>query len=405
MGPGAADVAAPAALPRAHRRDLAYRGPWQCTGRQGGSNRPRPPHGGRGLRSGRRTFGPWAGALAASVTWLYPSLIFLNFTILTETLFTFLLVAFVWLAVVLIERPAALTAIGCGAALGLGALTRSVLWPVPIVLCPLLLALLRGTPSRRLWLSGLVLAGYAVVVVPWAIRNTRLQGTVTVVDTMGGMNLRMGNYEYTPEDRMWDAVSLTGDQSWIHGFTGEYPGQVITEGYKDKWAQREAVAYMRSHPGTTLRRALIKFADFWGLERELVAGVQQGLYSPPTWLVVAAALLILASYAAVVLLAGAGIWLRPPDWRFQVLLLLPIVVLTGIHSLVFGHSRYHIPLVPLLAIYAAAVWEAGPREVWRRAGRARYAAAVTLLVLVGAWIRQIAIVDAARVQALFKLLF
>ena len=84
---------------------------------------------------------------------------------------------------------------------------------------------------------------------------------------------------------------------------------------------------------------------------------------------------------------------------------MPIVVLTGIHSLVFGHSRYYIPLIPLLAIYAAAVWEAGPRDVWRRAGRARYAAAVTLIVLVGAWIRQIAIVDAARVQALFKLLF
>ena len=145
---------------------------------------------------GRRVFGARVGVLAAAVTWLYPSLIFLNFTLLTETLFTLLLVAFVWLAVVLIERPAALTAIGCGAALGLGALTRSVLWPVPIVLCPLLLALLRGTPSRRLWLSGLVLAGYAVVVVPWAIRNTRLQGTVTVVDTMGGMNLRMGNYRY-----------------------------------------------------------------------------------------------------------------------------------------------------------------------------------------------------------------
>ena len=47
------------------------------------------------------------GRIAAAVFWLYPSLIFFNFTILTETLFTFLLVAFVCLAVQLVEAPRA----------------------------------------------------------------------------------------------------------------------------------------------------------------------------------------------------------------------------------------------------------------------------------------------------------
>ena len=159
--------------------------------------------------------------------------------------------------------------------LGLGALTRSILWPLPLLLCPLLAVLIRAPLARRLALPCLVLAGYAVVVAPWAVRNTRLQGVVTIVDTMGGMNLRMGNYEFTPDDRMWDAVALNGEKSWVHGLSRDFAGQQVTEGQKEKWAQRKALEYMRAHPGITLRRALIEFADFWGLEREFAAGVQK----------------------------------------------------------------------------------------------------------------------------------
>jgi len=348
---------------------------------------------------GRRVFNPSVGGLAAAITWLYPSLIFLNFTILTETLFTCLLVAFTLLAVMLVQQPRGWIAIACGIALGLGALTRSVLWPVPLLLCPLLLFLLRGPLGHRVLLSALVFAGYVMPVAPWAVRNTRLQGVVTIVDTMGGMNLRMGNYEYTPEDRMWDAVSLEGDQNWIHGFTGEFPGQVVTEGHKDKWGQRKAIEYMRAHPGTTIRRSLIKFGDFWGLERELVAGVQQGLYSPPMWFVASGAAVILLSYVAIALLGGAALWLTTPDWRAHVLLLLPVVIITGVHSIVFGHSRYHIPLVPTLAVYTAELWQAGPIQSWRRARWGKLGAAATVLVLAAAWGRQILVVDAARVRA------
>ena len=45
------------------------------------------------------------GRYAAAICWLYPSFIFFNFLLLTETLFTFLLVAWVLLAVMLVETP------------------------------------------------------------------------------------------------------------------------------------------------------------------------------------------------------------------------------------------------------------------------------------------------------------
>ncbi len=352
---------------------------------------------------GSRVFDARIGAWAAGICWLYPSFIFFDFLILTETLFTFLLVAFVLSVVLLVQSPRASLAIACGVTLGLGALTRSILWPLPLLLCPLLAVLIRAPLARRLALPCLVLAGYAVVVAPWAVRNTRLQGVVTIVDTMGGMNLRMGNYEYTPDDRMWDAVALNGEKSWVHGLSRDFAGQPVTEGQKEKWAQRKALEYMRAHPGTTLRRGLIKFADFWGLEREFAAGVQNGFYAPPAWLQVFGSVAIVLAYAIVIAAGAAGIWLTAPeDWRMHVVLLLPVAVIMGAHTIVFGHSRYHLPLMPIFAIYAAAVLSARV-PAYRFSHRpVLVGAAVTVTVLFSVWIRQIVIQDFARITALLS---
>lgn len=357
---------------------------------------------------GRRLFDRTIGAVAASVVWLYPSLIYLNFTILTETLFTFFLVSFLMLAVMLVQRPALGIAVACGLALGLGALTRSVLWPLPLLLCPLLIALLPGSFGRRALLSTAVFAGFAVVVVPWAVRNTRLQRVVTVVDTIGGMNLRMGNYEYTPEDRMWDAVSLQGEKNWVHALTqeGHPAGASITEGQKEKWAQRKAVEYMLANPGTTARRAVIKFWDFWGLERSYVAGLQQGIYDPPRWFGMMAGAAIVVTCVAVMIAGAIGLWVARPDWRLHILMLVPIVVITGVHTIVFGHARYHKPLVPIVAIYAAAWLVERSRRGLPKPSRAAMAGAVlTVVLLLAGWGRQALVVDGDRLRSLVAALW
>jgi len=73
---------------------------------------------------GARIYDARVGRWAAVVCWLYPSFIFFNFLILTETLFTLLLVAFVLLTVLLVQTPRAWLALACGVALagvGVGA--------------------------------------------------------------------------------------------------------------------------------------------------------------------------------------------------------------------------------------------------------------------------------------------
>ena len=74
---------------------------------------------------------------------------------------------------------------------------------------------------------------------------------------MGGLNLLMGNYEYTPEDRMWDAVSLTGAQNWAAPLAlAPRPQNGWSKGAKEHWAQSRAVEFMIAHPGVTARRSV-----------------------------------------------------------------------------------------------------------------------------------------------------
>jgi hypothetical protein len=220
---------------------------------------------------------------------------------------------------------------------------------------------------------------------------------------MGGMNLRMGNYEYTPDDRMWDAVALSGEKSWVYGLSVGRPGDRITEGQKEKWAQAKALEFMRAHPGLTVRRSFIKFADFWGLEREFMAGVQQGLYAPPVWFQVLGSIAIVLGYVAVVIAGAAGIWLgAPEDWRLHVVLLLPVLLIMGAHTIVFGHSRYHLPLMPIFCLYAA-----GLLSLRAPANRLSHrsmlvGAALTVTVLLSVWVHQIAVSDFARISALLN---
>jgi 4-amino-4-deoxy-L-arabinose transferase-like glycosyltransferase len=179
--------------------------------------------------------------LAALSLCVYPSILAFNVFILTEVLFTFLLTLMVLGVVTLLKTNSAWVASCSGVVLGLAALTRSVLWPFPAIACPFLLFALPGSWWRRFVIVALFCMGYAAVVMPWAIRNTRLQGVPTMIDTMGGIALRMGNYEYTPLNRAWDPVTLHGDKSIFQGLREEHPDVPSwTEGQKEKWMLRKA---------------------------------------------------------------------------------------------------------------------------------------------------------------------
>ena len=87
-------------------------------------------------RLGRETYGQRAGLAAAAIVGLYPALLFANLVMLSETLFTMLLLASVTMLVALMRTPLWHRALAAGLLLGLAALTRSIAWPLALVLVP-----------------------------------------------------------------------------------------------------------------------------------------------------------------------------------------------------------------------------------------------------------------------------
>jgi 4-amino-4-deoxy-L-arabinose transferase-like glycosyltransferase len=348
-----------------------------------------------------RRVGTWAAGLCA----FYPSLLAYNNLLLTEVLFTALLVAACCALVRAFQRNSIADLLGGGILLGSGALTRSVLWLFPPLLGLYLLATWKGGFGRRAVAALAVFLGFAMMIVPWSVRNSRLQKTLVIVDVMGGRNFMMGNYEHTPMNRAWATIEIEGERSWIGVLTARHPEvAAATQGQLDKLAQREAVRFVLGHPVLTLKRDLVKFFNFWGLERELIAGASRGAFgrvSAPALILLT--VLVFGSFAATVVTGIFGAVARPPDdLRSHGLLLLLMAYICGLHTLAFGHSRYHLPLIPLILVYSAAAL-VHVRELWTNRRRWSVALACGLGgFFVATWAVEVLIVDFDRFVAVLR---
>ncbi len=355
-------------------------------------------------RLASRLFDDRTALWSAAFVCFYPSLVFTTNLVLTETLFTLLLMVFCLLMQTAWRSDRVGWYLAAGATLGLASLTRSVLWLFPPFLVAFLwMALKEQSRLRRVALIASAVLAFAVVLAPWSIRNSRLQKTFVAVDVMGGRNFMMGNYEHTPLYRAWDAITVSGDESWYAVLARNEPqDKGATQGQRDKLAMRYGLRYALAHPSLTAQRSTIKFFNFWQLEREVIAGAQRGFWGiEHRAVVLMLAAIILGSYVAA-MAGGIFGWfvLRPTDVRFHWFCLITIGYVCLVHTAVFGHSRYHLPLMPLVLIYAAAaVVHRG--EIWRQRGSRRFCvAALTYAILAAGWVWEIAWVERARIEEL-----
>lgn len=199
---------------------------------------------------------------------------------------------------------------------------------------------------------------------------------------------------------MWDGVSLKGEKAWSYAMVQEHPdASNWTDGLRDKWARDRAVEYMSQHPIVTLRRVALKFADFWGLEREYIAAVRAGKYPIPAWFEIGSSAAVIVAYITTMILACVGAFLvTRRNWKQHVAPLAVVAWVCGIHAIVFGHSRYHLPLMPIVIAYAAAAaqgrrWLSTPAFATRRP-----AIALAVALLVGIWVHEVLFRDSERIR-------
>ncbi len=344
-----------------------------------------------------------AALFAAVIVAVYPGLLTNAHLLFSETLFTFLLVlAFDLLAASVPHlgengRKGFWLMLAAGMAWGAATLTRGVslyfVAPLAVWFVVMITQWRGGTQEqtqglplqKALAAAGVFAVAMCAVIAPWTLRNYTVFHQFVLLETKGGVNFWLGNSPDTPSDFIRNVWKVGVREPMLTPLPQD-------ELARDRAAYALGLDYVTRAPLTFIARMPVKFADFWGFERNLVdvaeatrSGKSGGWNSVGK---IGGDLLSDGAYVLLVLLAIGGIVFAPDD-RWKLLLGGFMVYFVLVHIVVFGDGRFHFPLVPFLALYAA--WFLVYRAPATPRRRARIVSALALvLVFVAVWAHEIA---------------
>lgn len=312
----------------------------------------------------RRIAGEMAGLIAAAIFAVLPSAVFFSGVTLTETWFTFLLTASLWMLVVGEEQQSWPIRIATGLLFGYAALVRGPALLLPLVAIPFWWMWdqqsLRGTDGVRartlVMRAALPIALAGAVVLPWTIRNYVESDSFVALASNAGVDFYIGHseeatgrgrivnelvfrYPELPPAEAEARVSRDGFEGGIE-FAIRNPWREVELSVKKVWfmynGDHEALAWTDAHGER----------PFMGdRTRNALAALSSGYY-----------IMVMALAAA-----GIALWLRTRSWRSDpagVLLLSVSAYWTLVHIAFFGDQRFHAPIMPIMCVWAAvaAAW-------------------------------------------------
>ena len=317
-------------------------------------------------RIARRRGGERAGFWAGTFVCFYPSHVAFSHLLWSETLYGFLLLAAVDRLLAADRTGRLRPAILAGVLFGLTALTRS-LGLALLAVSALWLWRFRGD---RLAAAAALVGAAVLVVLPWSIHASGRAGRLVVVDVNAGFNLWSGNNEHIPPDvqGIWSVgLPLDADMgSRLYDFLPdsawrpEIPWRMGQDGVTEQlgpdgeiWYRERGLRTIREDPLAFVARIPRKVAALWAPDFFLPRHVLRDWYGPAPPALAAMLLALTWVAAAVPLIAGPVALGAMRADRFRSLLALFVLVTVAAHSLAYGHSRMHQPLVPLLVIAVA----------------------------------------------------
>jgi hypothetical protein len=287
-----------------------------------------------------------AGRIAAWIVACYPMLLLYPLGLGTENPFFILLLTSFFFLLSSIEKPTALRLLLSGFFLALTTLTRSVILPFAASAFCLLLFLHR---KRAI----LLILSFLVVVSPWIIRNSLLHHKLTGVETSMGYNLYLG---YHPQ----------GNGSFVFGPSLDLL-PILDDADRDRIGTQKAIEFIRAQPERLIPLAVNRLGFFFGLEKRVLMYFYSnniiGYIPLPLLLTISAILLLPFVFIAVSAALGLSLLRGKPE---HILLVLLFVTYTLPHVLILSEDRFHLALVPYIAILAAQFWVHGFRALTRR---------------------------------------
>lgn len=282
-----------------------------------------------------RAIRPQAALVAGAAASLYLPLVASASEVMTETLFTFLLVLALYLSISTRPTPqdGGPRLMTVGVALGLAALTRPValvLWPVEMLHSQFVG---KGRWRRCLWIS----LGVVATVAPWTARNFAVHSAFVPISTHGGFVFARSNGP-SPDWKRADGWRIE------KGTFERMPGEVE----RDRYWFAQGVQRVSGDPALYLRWVGERFLRFWYF-------FQPGYNF---------------SFMVVLPLFAAGLLLF---WRRHGFDLLAAVIAAFVFifsTFLYGSARFRLPLEPLLILFAAAY----SQYAWQRWGAGRTSA-------------------------------
>jgi 4-amino-4-deoxy-L-arabinose transferase-like glycosyltransferase len=308
------------------------------------------------------TLGRSTALVGAWIVAVYPVFVLLTELLISETLFTWLLMAALACAAWLLKAPSWRKAALVGAVCGLVALTRSIGIGLAVVLAAV--HVVSGsrdiTRARRLDQAAIVVLVCGFTITPWAVRNwVRLHAFVPV-STEFGRNLYSG-WVSVPDEKIFG--SSPDDE------TSRYALTIESEVARDRFLQQKAIAFIRAHPALIPRYVFLKSLYFWSPLDWDTMGHGEAIYN--------------GAYVALAPFVLLGFWRASRQAPLALWVILPTVVYFWCVALAGSITpRYRYPIEPALVLLSAFGLMAYFTDAKNRLGRVAIAVPWVLCNLV-----------------------
>lgn len=290
-----------------------------------------------------------ASVISAWTVALYPILVVFPLGLATENLFIPLVIFSFYFLLKTLKQPATVNFLISGLLLGLSALTRSVI----LVFCGLVLAWFWfqfKEQRHKVFLTFLILT---LTISPWVVRNSLLNGRLSGIETALGYQLYVGHH---PD----------GNGTFLFGPSLDLL-TIADDNTRDRVGTEKALEFIRADPGRALRFMLYRLGYFFGLERRALTYFYSngflGFFPLPSLLVIA--VVFFSPFVIIALSAPFGLATAQRSPEVTLLWLLVLGYLLP-HLFIISEERFHLTLVPLIAILAARAWTGGWQALVKR---------------------------------------
>src|SRR3990167_3813178 len=274
------------------------------------------------------TLGTTIALWSSLICTLYPPFIVYSGILMSETLFTFLLLFFLLLFTKLLLKPYLKIFIGAGLFLGIANLCRGtlLLFPVFLLLLPLLIK-----DQRKWWLKYILLIAINFsIIFPWTWRNYKVYGGFMPVASGGSELLWFGTLPWT-EQRLFGNAPSFQKLNLINN-------PIKNEQLYFKNALNNIILDPTSYFFLTIK----KFIFFW------FKPVGQKLTHNKFPII---GQLLFYGHALFIFLTIAGIFYSRQFWKNLLPIYLIIIYFSLLHTILAPEPRYRLPIEPLMILF------------------------------------------------------